>query len=287
MTDKDKMKIGAHQSIAGGLHLAPKRAAANGLECFQIFTKAPQSWQEPELSREQIVLFRNACQTHGFTDNQIAVHASYLVNPCSANETTRQKAVAALTAESVRCDLLHIPFLVFHPGSPGKLNKSDGISLVSEAILPALEASSNVTVLIENTAGSGKSIGYNFDHIAAIIAKAGASDRIGCCFDTAHAFAAGYDISTPKKATAVFEAFDQIIGFNRLKWIHINDSRTGLGSRVDRHEKIGDGRIGKKFFQWMVNQPFTAHINGTLETPLEKNETYKADVSALKALRKR
>ncbi|MBN2524760.1 MAG: deoxyribonuclease IV [Deltaproteobacteria bacterium] len=279
------MKIGAHQSIAGGLQLAPQRAASIGLECFQMFTKAPQNWQEPELTSRQISLFQNTCRQCGFESGQIAVHASYLVNPCSAVESTRKKAVAALVNEAMRCDSLQIAYLVFHPGSPGKQGEDMGIALVADAVQNALAVTRDVTLLIENTAGSGKSIGHRFEHIAAIVALVGNDNRIGCCFDTAHAFAAGYDISTVSGASSVFGAFDDAVGLERLKWMHLNDSRTGLGSRVDRHEKIGEGRIGETFFQWLVNASFATRINCTLETPINKNETYEAAVSALKALR--
>ena len=280
------MKIGAHQSIAGGLHLAPERAKKIALDCFQMFTKAPQSWQEPMLTKSQVSQFRKTCAACGFGPRQIAVHASYLVNPCSANESTLAKAVQALVAEAKRCDDLDIAYLVFHPGSPGKMGEETGISLIADAILQTLDASRHVMLLIENTAGSGKSVGHTFEQIASIIELADGHERIGVCFDTAHGFAAGYPLSTTKKAAAVFNEFDSVIGLQRLKWLHLNDSRTGLGSRVDRHARIGDGRIGKALFKWLVNAPFAAELCATLETPLEKNETYEKDVERLKKMRK-
>ncbi|MBN2717444.1 MAG: deoxyribonuclease IV [Deltaproteobacteria bacterium] len=279
------MKLGAHQSIAGGLHLAPERARRIDLACFQMFTKAPQSWQEPDLTDAQIQEFRRTCARCGYDRLEMAVHASYLVNPCSANETTREKALQALIADARRCDALDIAYLVFHPGSPGKHEQEEGLKRVAEAIRHTLAASERVCLLIENTAGSGRGIGHSFEQIAEMIDQTGAHRRIGVCFDTAHAFAAGYPLHTVKDAALVFAELDRIIGYERLKWMHLNDSRTGMGSRVDRHARIGEGQIGTALFKWLVNAPFAKGICATLETPLEKNETYEKDVLRLRKLK--
>ncbi len=281
------MKLGAHQSIAGGLHMAPQRALAIGLDCFQMFTKAPQSWHEPDLTGVQIEKFKTACIRGNYLHGHVAVHASYLVNVCSANELTRHRAIDALVRDARRCDALEVAYLVFHPGSPGKMGADTGISLVATAIAEVLRRTQKVTILIENTAGTGQSIGHTFEQIADIIHRAGNHHRIGVCFDTAHALAAGYSISTPADAQSVFDDFNRVIGMARLQWIHLNDSRTGRGSRVDRHETIGKGKIGTPFFKWLVNAPFVKNISATLETPLEKNCTYEKDVNALRKMQSR
>ncbi|MBN2343176.1 MAG: deoxyribonuclease IV [Deltaproteobacteria bacterium] len=280
------MKLGAHQSISGGIHNAVTRADRIQLSSVQIFTKAPQSWKEPELSAKQIHDFQTARTQAGFRAEDWVVHASYLVNTCSENPDTRTRAVAALIAEANRCDALNIPHLVFHPGSPGKQGVDVGISLVALAITQILAASADVQLLIENTAGSGKSIGHTFEQIRQIIELVPESDRVGVCFDTAHAFAAGYNIAEEKTAPLIFDEFDRIIGLERLKVIHLNDSKTKLGSRVDRHERIGRGRIGEPLFRWLVNAPFAEHLPGILETPLEKDETYAADIQRLRSFRR-
>lgn len=280
------MKIGAHQSISGGFHKAIEKAEQIGLESVQIFTKAPQNWKEPILTKEAVSTFLQARDTAQLEARRLVVHGSYLVNTCSANPETVTKAVASLIAEAQRCDQLQIPHLVFHPGSPGKLGPEAGIKMVAHAIDQILEASDSVELLIENTAGSGKSIGHTFEQIQAIIAHAQHHPRIGVCFDTAHAFAAGYNLADINEAPTIFKQFDEIIGFERLKVLHLNDSRTGLGSRVDRHERIGEGRMGSDIFKWLVNAPFAKNLPGILETPLEKNETYQNDIETLKRFRK-
>lgn len=279
------MKLGAHQSIVGGFHHTADRAARIGLESVQIFTKAPQTWSEPTLLDTAVESFLVARQTAKYTPDQWVVHASYLVNTCSETPQTRMKAVASLIAEAKRCDRLHIPYLVFHPGSPGKLGSEAGIAMVAEAILNILDASSTVQLLIENTAGTGKSIGHSFEQIKQIIDLAHNHPRIGVCFDTAHAFAAGYNLADVNIAPQIFEKFDHIVGLDALKVIHLNDSKTGLGSRIDRHERVGHGRIGADFFRWMVNAAFAENIPGILETPLKKGETYEKDIQTVKEFR--
>lgn len=276
------MKLGAHQSIAGGLYKSIQRASRIKLECLQIFTKSPQTWNEPEISVQQQALFSRWKQKAGYKNTDVIVHASYLVNTCSANPLTRKKAARALQLEAQRCDLLGIQYLVFHPGSPGQRGENEGISLISEAILDTLESTCNVHLLIENTAGTGKSIGHSFEQLQQILNSCENDRRVAICFDTAHAFAAGYNLAQGSVAQSTFSHFDDIIGLDKLKVFHLNDSRTKCGSRIDRHEQLGQGHIGMDFFHWLVNEQWLDDTLCILETPLEKNETYAKDISMLK-----
>lgn len=277
------MKIGAHQSIKGGFHKAIESAVQISLETVQLFTKSPQIWADPILDESQIHGFRAARIQAEY--EHVVVHASYLVNPCSAASDTRDKAWESLKNEALRCDKLGVDYLVFHPGSPGKLGIEEGIKLTSEGLQYALDESAHVTILVENTAGQGKSIGHRFDHLAQILEQSSQPGRTGVCFDTCHGFAGGYPLAKKSQAIETFNQFDKIVGRKNLKALHLNDSRTGLGSRVDRHERIGKGHIGIELFKWMVKAKRFENIPAILETPIDKNETYKEEADLLKSFR--
>jgi len=276
------MLIGAHESIQGGFHRAVERAIADGCASVQIFTKAPQIWREPEITEETAAAFRAARKAAGF--GPLVVHASYLINTCSASPSTRAKAAKALSAEARRCDLFGADYLVFHPGSPGDLGDETGILLTAESVCAALEASRSVEILVENTAGQGKGIGWRFEQLASIIERAGGGERLGVCVDTCHAFAAGYALSSAAEAAALFDEIDGILGRGRVRALHVNDAKSACGSRVDRHELIGRGALGIPPFRWLVNAERFARVPGILETPIAKGETYAAEVAALNAL---
>lgn len=277
------MICGAHESAQGGFFRSILRAVADGCETVQLFTRPPKTWKEHFPTEEDAARFRLAREEAGF--DQVVSHASYLVNTCSASEETRARAREALAAEARRCDLLGIEHLVFHPGSPGKTDQEVAIENVALGLRDALARSERVSLLLENTAGQGHSIGWRFEHLAAIIELAGSHPRIGVCFDTCHAFAAGHDVRSPEAAAEVFTELDRVVGAGRLKVIHLNDSRTGLGSRVDRHERLGAGEIGLDLFRWMMNEPRFEGIAGIVETPLDDRETYLTQVKLLRSLR--
>jgi len=276
------MRIGAHESIQGGFHRAFERAVADGCASMQIFTKAPQIWREPEITEEAAEAFRAARKATGV--GPLVVHASYLINTCSASPSTRAKAAKALAAEAQRCDLLGADYLVFHPGSPGDLGDETGILLTAESVRAALEASRSVEILVENTAGQGKGIGWRFEHLASILERAGGGERLGVCVDTCHAFAAGYALSSAGEAAALFDEIDGILGRGRVRALHVNDAKSARGSRVDRHELIGRGNLGIPPFRWLVNAERFAKVPGIVETPIAKGETYATEVAALAAL---
>lgn len=276
------MRIGAHESIQGGFHRALERAAADGCDAVQIFTKAPQIWREPVVSESDAAAFREARERTGV--GPVVVHASYLINTCSASPSTRSKARAALVAEAQRCDLLGADHLVFHPGSPGDMGDDAGIALTAESVREVLEASERVSILVENTAGQGKGIGWRFEQLAGILERAGGHPRLGVCIDTCHAFAAGYDLTAPEAAEAMFDGVDRLLGEGRVRALHVNDAKSALGSRVDRHALIGRGELGLPLFRWLVNAPRFEGVPGILETPIDKGDTYAAEVAALRAL---
>ena len=212
------------------------------------------------------------------------VHDSYLINLCAENPATRTKSWAAFKEEAERCDQIGAEYLVFHPGSPGNADEKEAVVLIAECLVETLAMTERVHILVENTAGQGKHLGYGFDQLIAIIEKAGASERLGVCFDTCHAFAAGYDLRTEPLARAVFREFDDVVGVERLRGFHLNDSRKPLGSRVDRHALIGKGEIGIELFRYLVNASRFRSLPGVLETPIPKGETYAAEIDLLKSL---
>jgi deoxyribonuclease-4 len=276
------MLIGAHESIQGGFRRAVERAVADGCASVQIFTKSPHIWREPTVSAEAGAAFGAARKAADL--GPVVVHASYLINTCAASPSTRAKGSNALAAEARRCDLLGADFLVFHPGSPGDQGDEVGILLTAESVRAALEASQKVAILVENTAGQGKGIGWRIEHLASILELAGGGERLGVCIDTCHAFAAGYALSTGDEAAAFFDEIDKLLGRGRVRALHVNDARSARGSRVDRHALIGRGMLGLAPFRWLVNAPRFAKIPGIVETPIAKGETYAAEIAALAAL---
>jgi len=276
------MRFGAHESIQGGLDRACSRVRRDGGQVVQIFTKAPQIWKSPPLQEDAIEAFkeaRNENQLH-----TVLVHDSYLINPCSENTETRDKSWQAIQKEAKRCDQLGAEYLVIHPGSPGNLSEKEGIALAAECLKQTLAETQQVTILVETTAGQGKSLGHRFEHLAAIIEKAGSSQRLGACLDTCHMFAAGYDIRDETSARAVLKEFDKVVGAARLRAFHLNDSKKPLGSRVDRHERLGKGEIGLDLFRFLANEPRFAEVPGILETPITKGETFGPEIDLLNSL---
>lgn len=262
--------LGAHESVAGGLHLAFDRIREVGGDALQIFTRNQRQWKPAPLSTEEQEIFATAWKEN--QDMVIASHASYLVNLASAKSELIQKSIAAFVDELQRCHLLAIPMVVMHPGSHGGDGVETGLARFTENLDQALELADNdVTVLLETTAGQGTGLGCRFEELAEIINGSRNPEKLGVCVDTCHIFAAGYDIRSLDSYRATMDEFDALVGIERIKFFHLNDSKKGLESRVDRHEHIGQGEIGIEGFRNLLNDPRFANHPMTLETPKGKN----------------
>jgi len=259
--------FGSHLSIAGGLQNALIEAQQLGMDTVQIFTKNQRQWRVPPLKQQQIDLWHEHLQSTGI--RQPVSHDSYLINLASPKPEARDKSIALFAEELKRCDLLGIPYLVTHPGAHMGEGESAGLRRVAEALnqlhddLPDLK----VITCLEVTAGQGTSLGHRLEHLAEIIDKTEATDRLGVCLDTAHLLAAGYDLTSGTGAESVVKKVDKILGLSRVKVIHINDSKTALNSRVDRHEHIGHGHVSLDAFATFVNHPKLNRLPMILETP--------------------
>lgn len=266
---KENVKyIGAHVSASGGVYKAVANAVAIGANAFALFTKNQMRWTDTPLAEKDIEKFKEECNKHGFSPYQILPHDSYLINLGSPKADGLQKSREAFLDEMNRCEQLGLVYLNFHPGSTLKeVSVDECLKTIAESINIALDKTNGVTAVIENTAGQGSNLGYEFEHLAAIIDKVEDKSRVGVCIDTAHSFAAGYDISTEDGFKDVFERFNEVVGFNYLKGMHINDSKKGLGSHVDRHESIGKGVIGITPFKMIMQDDRFNGIPLVLETP--------------------
>ena len=255
-------------SAAGGVENAPLRAAEIGANGFALFTKNQRQWNANPLTEENIRLFRENCDEAGLSMDKIIPHDSYLINLGHPEKSKLKKSRDAFLDEMQRAEQLGIRLLNFHPGSHlKKISPEECIQLIAESINEAIGQTEFVTAVIENTAGQGTNMGYRFEHLAEMIELVENKDRVGVCIDTAHAFAAGYDISTETGYMDTFEQFDQIVGFKYLKAMHLNDSKKELGSRVDRHDSIGNGLIGITPFKMIMKDSRFDDIPLILETP--------------------
>ena len=277
--------LGAHMSVAGGLHLAFAHIKKVDGQALQIFTRNQRQWQAAPVTPEEQRLFCSAWRDWG--DWPVAAHNSYLINLASPDQEVRDKSVTALAAELERCADLAIPLLIMHPGSHCGQGVKAGLQRLVENLDQALAKAAKaeqVTVLLENTAGQGNALGAQFAEIAFIINHCAHSNRLGVCLDTCHLFAAGYDFRTHISYQQTMGEFDRLIGIDRLLFFHLNDSIKGLGSRVDRHEHIGQGRIGLAGFRNFLSDPRFRAQPMTLETP--KGKDLKEDMVNLQVLRK-
>lgn len=281
-----KILLGAHVSIAGGLANACLHAQNTASNAIQIFTKNQLQWSAKEPDFNEIDSFKRCVSKDKLT---VVAHLSYLVNLGSTDESLREKSVTAAINEIRRCRLLGIKSLIFHPGSNKHLTEDETIrqivSNLSE-IIKQTEESKDVNLVLETTAGQGHQIGYRSEHIARIIELLGGDMRLGVCIDTCHIFAAGYDIRTLQAYNKYMDDFDNIIGLDRLKAIHINDSLKPLGSNVDRHASIGKGYIGQDAFGFIVNDKRLKGIPLIVETPGNDNE-HKIDLDIVKGMIKK
>jgi deoxyribonuclease-4 len=274
------MKIGAHVSASGGLYNAPDNAAALGLECFQFFSRPPQGGRVGALGKDAISLFRNACEKHGF--EKCYVHAPYVINLASAEERIRNSTIEIVRGEIDRASALGATAVMFHPGSASGVGEEAGVTLVVEGMKKILRGyKGSARLLVEISAGAGMVIGDSFEEVRAILDGV-EHEMVGVCFDTAHAFASGYDLRDEKSVAATMKKFDKVIGLERLEMSHCNDSKVALGERRDRHEHLGKGFIGKDGFAAIVASKAFADVNLILETP---PEGVAPDIALLKKLR--
>ena len=276
--------LGAHMSIEGGLHMAFDRISHVEGKSLQIFSKNQRQWRVPALTFSEIELFIKKREQWG--KGPVAVHDSYLINLANPDATKANRAVGAFAEEIRRADQLAVPYLIMHPGSHVGSGIEKGLMQLTANLDRAFQEAGNaksVVVLLETTAGQGTGLGASFEELAYVIDNSAYSNRLGVCFDTCHAFAAGYDIRSAAQYEKTFTAFDKIIGLDRLKFFHLNDSKKGLGSRVDRHEHIGKGEIGLEGFRLLMNDPRFAEHPMVLETP--KGKDLKEDIKNLKLLR--
>ncbi len=274
--------LGAHESVAGGLHLAFDRIRQVGGECLQIFTRNQRQWAAPPLTVEEVALFRMAHQQNGAM--MVASHASYLVNLASDKEDLQEKSVSNLVLELGRCTELGIPFVVLHPGSHGGAGIEAGLKrFVGGLDLALSKGEGRVQVLIETTAGQGNGLGSSFEELAYILENSRHPDLLGVCVDTCHIFAAGYDLRSPVGYEATIAVLEKTVSLEKVFLFHLNDSKIELGGRVDRHEHIGQGSIGLDGFRNLLRDLRFADLPMILETP--KGESLDEDRDNLQTLR--
>jgi deoxyribonuclease-4 len=277
--------FGAHFSVAGGLHNAIVTAVALRCDALQLFTKNANTWAADPITDEQIGEFRRAAAAAELRD--LTAHDSYLINLASPDGALFTKSVDALTTEMERAEALGLTYLVMHPGAHVGSGEEAGLGRVAAGLdeVHARCAGFKVRLLVETTAGQGTALGWRFEQLAAIFARARCADRMDVCFDTCHAFAAGYPLAPEADYAATFQQFDDVVGLARLKLFHVNDSAKPLGSRVDRHAGIGLGEIGLGPFRRLVNDPRFAHLPMLLETPKEDDDGNDMDPVNLRVLR--
>ncbi|MDY0375483.1 MAG: deoxyribonuclease IV [Desulfobacterium sp.] len=260
--------IGAHVSAAGGVENAPENASLIRATAFAFFTKNQRQWKAKPLTRKSIEQFKDRCKTLGYSSDRILAHDSYLINLGHPDGESLEKSRIAFVDEMQRCGELGVSLLNFHPGSHlGKVDVDICLSTIAESINIALESTAGVTAVLENTAGQGTNLGFDFTHLGDIIDMVEDKTRIGVCIDTCHAFSAGYDLKTRDGFLRTWETFDRVIGFDYLRGMHLNDSKKEMGSRVDRHASLGQGTLGMEPFEWIMKDARFDNIPLILETP--------------------
>lgn len=276
------MLFGAHISIAKDITEAPKRAKDLGCEVFQIFTRSPQGGPMPEISAEVGKKFRAECEKYGLVD--YVVHTPYFINLGSKSNRIFYGSISAIRQELERASILGAKYVMTHLGTGKDLGRAEAIAQTIKGLKKILEGyKEEAELLIENSAGAGEIIGDQFEEIAEILNSVDHKKLSGVCFDTCHAFASGYDLRLPEMTKQVLENFDSTIGLNRLKWLHLNDSKFEISSHKDRHEHIGKGFIGLDGFKFLVNSLKLKNLGGVIETP---PDGVADDIKVLKNLRK-
>ena len=276
-----KQLLGAHTSIQGGVSKAVELADKLGFTAMQIFTKNNNRWDSNHISDEEVEQYKIKLSQSKI--KSVLAHSSYLINLCSANPEIRKKSLSSFIEELERCEQLGIEYLNFHPGAHGGQGADEGIKIIADGINTAISKTRKAGCMLELTAGQGTSIGHTFEELAGIIRFVEDKKRAAVCIDTAHIFAAGYDISKKESYEKTVNDFDKIIGLEYLKYFHLNDSKKPLGSRVDRHEHIGKGFIGLEGFRLILNDKRFENIPKVLETP--KGKECLEDLENLKILR--
>ncbi len=278
-----RRRLGAHTSIAGGLHRALERGAAAGCDVVQVFTGSSRCWARRPLDDADLTAWHEARRRTGV--QPVMAHASYLINLAARRPAAWRQAIRALGAELDRCRALEIPYLVLHPGAHMGLGDGPGLARIARAIdaVHAERPDDPTVLLLENTAGQGSCVAHRFEHLRDLLGAVAAPSRVGVCLDTQHLHAAGYDIGAPGGWEAAAAAFDRTVGVSWVRAFHLNDSKRPLGARVDRHEHIGRGQLGLEAFRALLADPRFAHVPMALETP--KGDTDREDQVNLGVLR--
>ncbi len=262
--------IGAHVSVEGGVSNSPLNAAAIGAKAFALFTGMSSRWASKPISEAQCDLFKENCRSLGFSPRVILPHDNFLINLGSPDKQKLAMSRKSFLEEMQRCMQLGLTMLNFHPGSHlNELRVDECLDRIAESINITLDKTFGVKAVLENTAGQGSNLGFEFDHLAHIIDKVEDKERIGVCIDTCHAYSAGYDLRTPEGYERTWREFDETIGAHYLCAMHLNDDKRECGSHIDRHAPIGEGTLGKEFFIRLVNDPRFDNIPLILETPDE------------------
>jgi deoxyribonuclease IV len=260
------MRFGFHISIAGGFSNVVERAQVRSCETIQFFSRNPRGWKYSPLNKKEVGEFRSSVRSAGLSP--IFLHMPYLPNIASSKSKFYKRSIRSIATDLQRAEQLGAQYLIIHIGHRMESPEDEAIEAVSQGINQAFEKIKNsVTLLMENTAGQGTEIGYDFDQIKKIIEGVEENGRLGVCLDTAHTFEAGYDLSNKEGMEKTLEQFDKMVGLKRLHLIHLNDSKTPLGSRKDRHWHIGEGCIGLEGFRHLINHPLLKHLPGIMETP--------------------
>jgi deoxyribonuclease-4 len=259
--------VGAHVSASGGVDQAVIRAHELEATAFALFTKNQRQWKAAPLPADVIDKFKSACAQYGYGPGQILPHDSYLINLGHPVTEALEKSREAFLDEMQRCEQLGLTLLNFHPGSHLlQIDEDKCLARIAESINLVLDKTSGVTAVIENTAGQGSNLGFKFEHLAAIIDGVEDKSRVGVCIDTCHAFAAGYDLRTEETCEQTFKELGEVVGFNYLRGMHLNDAKSEFGSRVDRHHSLGEGNIGKTVFSYIMSDSRFDNIPLILET---------------------
>ena len=284
MNIREIMQVGAHVSISGSIANAVSNAVERKCNAFQIFTRSPRSWFAKELELEEINKFKDRLSSSNIDRFATTAHMPYLPNLSSPDKEGYDKSIKTMIKEVQRCNSLGIPYLVTHLGSHRGTGEEKGIKRLVDALNKVAEVDADVTILLENTAGQKNSVGSNFEQWSEIFSKCKQKNRFGVCFDTCHAFAAGYDLRTKKTVEKTLKNFDDAIGFEHLKILHLNDSKGMLNENRDRHEHIGLGQIGDEGMTEIVKIMNEKKIPMILETPIDEKRDDFGNIEKVKSL---
>ncbi len=274
------IRVGAHVSIAGGVDNAVGNELDVGGNCGQIFTHSPQVWQDPNIGSQEAETFRT--QTDAELDGPWVIHSSYLVNLCTPKPDLREKSAASMQAEIDAASTLDIEYVNVHLGAHTGAGVDAGLEN-AVSVLDGLSIPDDVTVLIESDAGSGTKLGGEFEHLATVLEQS--EQELDVCLDTAHAFAAGYDLSSADAVETTIATFDDVVGLEHLRCIHLNDSKHALGTHKDEHAHIGEGEIGEEGMRALINHPALETIPFVLETPSEDGKGFEWNIERVRTLR--